>query len=97
MGSEIYQPMIISVVLTGAIPPKAKYPSLPIEPDDIPEQALLCADLGATIVHLHMRDETGNQTQSSDRLSATVKAIRKQNTDLSNLRHDDESRFQVPC
>ena len=74
--------LIISVALTGAVPSKTKYPTLPVEPLEIAEQALLCAELGASIVHLHTRDEHGNQTQDLERLQTAVEAIRAENADL---------------
>jgi len=74
--------MIISVALTGAIPSKEKYPALPVEPLEIAEHALLCAELGASIVHLHTRNEHGNQTQDLNRLQTAVEAIRAENPDL---------------
>jgi 3-keto-5-aminohexanoate cleavage enzyme len=77
-----HRPMIISVALTGAIPSKTKYPTLPVEPLEIAEHALLCAELGASIVHLHTRDEHGNQTQDLERLQTAVETIRAENADL---------------
>lgn len=75
-------PAIISVALTGAIPEKKKYPSLPTQPEAIAEQALLCAELGASVVHLHMRDEAGVQTQDAEKLSLTIGMIRHSNPDI---------------
>lgn len=77
-----YDPMIIQVALTGAIPSKSKYPSLPVEPEEIAEQALSCADLGATVVHLHTRDAGGEQTQDLGRLRRAIEAIKVENSQL---------------
>ena len=81
-SSRTYRPMIISVALTGAVPSKTKYPTLPTEPHEIAEQALLCAELGASIVHLHTRDDQGNQTQDLERLQTAIEGIRAENADL---------------
>jgi 3-keto-5-aminohexanoate cleavage enzyme len=75
-------PIIITVALTGAVPEKSKYPTLPTEPEEIAEQALVCAELGASTVHLHMRDERGIQVQDSERLLQTLRLIRAENPDL---------------
>jgi 3-keto-5-aminohexanoate cleavage enzyme len=74
--------MIITVALTGAVPEKSRYPSLPVEPEEIAHQALECAELGASTVHLHMRDENGNQTQDPERLLQTIRLIRADNAEL---------------
>lgn len=77
-----HQSLIISAALTGAVPSKAKYPSLPISVEEISADAIACADAGASIVHLHMRDEQGKQTQDQDKLSQTIKLIRKEKPEL---------------
>lgn len=80
--ASLRKPIIISCAMTGAIPSRTKYPTLPVEPLEIAEQALLCAEFGASIVHLHTRDEHGNQTQDLERLQTTIEAIRAENADL---------------
>lgn len=74
--------MIISVALTGAIPEKSKYPNLPTEPEEIARSALDCVDAGASIVHLHMRDSEGRQTQDAERLSRTIEILRRERPEL---------------
>ena len=77
-----YSPMIITVAMTGAVPSPKKFPNLPVIPEQIAEQALLCAQLGASTVHLHMRDDAGEQVQDLDRLARTIELIRAENKDL---------------
>lgn len=73
------KPMIISVALTGAVPEKSKYPSLPTEPNEIAETALACGELGASVVHLHMRDSSGRQVQDAEKLIECIQLIRATN------------------
>jgi len=82
IASNAYQPMIVSVALTGAIPRKSKFPNLPVEPLEIAEHAIYCAELGAAVVHLHTRDNQGNQTQDVDRLRTAIETIRAENSNL---------------
>lgn len=79
---ETMKPVIVTVALTGAVPEKAKYPSLPITPIEIAEQALACAELGASTVHLHMRDGEGKQCQDPDPLLETMRLIRASRPEL---------------
>lgn len=74
--------MIISVALTGAIPEKSKYPNLPTEPEEIAASALNCSEAGASIVHLHMRDSEGRQTQDLERLGQTIEILRRERPEL---------------
>jgi 3-keto-5-aminohexanoate cleavage enzyme len=76
------RPMIITVALTGAVPDKSRYPKLPIDPTEIADQALRCADVGATTVHIHMRDSFGAQVQDSQRLRETIRLIRADRPEL---------------
>jgi uncharacterized protein (DUF849 family) len=54
-----YKPLIINVALTGAVPTKDDNPYVPTTPEEISKEALACADAGASIVHIHVRDEDG--------------------------------------
>lgn len=56
--------LIITAALTGAEVTKDIQPSLPVTPDEIAEAAYECYKAGASIVHIHARDEEGNPTQA---------------------------------
>jgi uncharacterized protein (DUF849 family) len=68
--------------LTGAVPSKNKYPTLPTAPAEIADEALACAEAGASVVHLHMRNLDGNPTQNSDYFRDTISQIRRHNSNL---------------
>ncbi len=53
----------------------------PVSPDEIAEETVRCWNEGASIVHLHARDEHGNQTPRLDLFSRTLDSIKAQ-TDL---------------
>ena len=57
------QKLIITAALTGAEVTKEIQPSLPVTPDEIAEAAYECYKAGASIVHVHARDNDGNPTQ----------------------------------
>ncbi len=54
--------VIITVAQTGAIVNKTMNPNVPEQPDEIAGSALACYNEGAAIVHVHARDETGENT-----------------------------------
>ncbi|MCD5413526.1 MAG: 3-keto-5-aminohexanoate cleavage protein [Clostridiales bacterium] len=56
--------LIITAALTGAEITKEIQPNLPVTPDEIANAAHECYCAGASIVHIHARDEEGKPTQS---------------------------------
>ena len=65
---------IITAAMTGAVTP-AGY-NIPEKPEDIASQVYECWKLGASICHLHMRDDDGAGTMDVVRFYDTIKAIR---------------------
>ena len=55
--------IIINAALTGCVHSKKDNPHLPVTPAGIAADARRCADLGASIFHLHARDEAGKWKQ----------------------------------
>lgn len=68
--------IIITAALTGAVTPKSLNPNMPLTPVEIAEDAYRCWKAGASIVHLHMRDDDGNGTMDREKFAETVKLIR---------------------
>jgi 3-keto-5-aminohexanoate cleavage enzyme len=52
-----YPPLVINVALTGMVAQRERVPHVPLTTDEIVRDAGRCFDAGATIVHLHARDE----------------------------------------
>ena len=50
----------------------------PITPEQVAEQTVACARAGAGMVHLHVRDENGNQTGDLTHFSRTIDLIRQE-------------------
>ncbi|MEA3056349.1 MAG: 3-keto-5-aminohexanoate cleavage enzyme [Actinomycetota bacterium] len=71
-----YEPMIINVALTGAVPTKADTPAVPLTPEEIASDAIACAHAGASIVHVHVRDEEGRPTHRRDLYERAIAPIR---------------------
>ena len=73
--------VIITCAVTGSIHTPSMNPSLPVTSDEITEAALGAAEAGASVIHLHARDEkTGRPDQSLEAFSRFLPRI-KQNTD----------------
>jgi uncharacterized protein (DUF849 family) len=83
---------IISAALTGAITPKSKVPSLPITPKEIAEDGVRCWKAGASILHLHMRDDEGKGTMDKNKFRETVNILRGECDAILNLTSSGELR-----
>jgi 3-oxoadipate:acetyl-CoA acetyltransferase len=70
-------PLIINAALTGMIPTKDDNPAVPITPDEIADDAQRCVEAGATIVHLHARDEDGRPTYRKEVYAEIIQAVRE--------------------
>ena len=55
--------LIISVATTGGFHGKEANPNLPEQPEEVVEDIRACREAGASIVHLHARDENGDPTK----------------------------------
>ncbi len=68
--------LIITAAITGAETTKKMNAALPCTPEEQAEAALECWQAGASIVHLHVRDEKGNPSQSLALFEKVTKLIR---------------------
>ena len=69
--------LIITVAPTGSVPRKKDTPHVPLTPDEIAETAYLCEQEGASVIHVHCRDENQNPTSDYRVFKETLDKIRK--------------------
>ena len=69
-------PLVVTVAPNGARRTKADHQGLPITPAEIARDAALCADAGATVLHVHVRDEDGRHSLDPDLYRAAIAAVR---------------------
>jgi uncharacterized protein (DUF849 family) len=72
---------LITVAPTGAEVDKAEVPALPVTLNELVSTARECAALGASVIHVHIRDAHAQPTLDQGRLKETVQALRA-DTDL---------------
>jgi 3-keto-5-aminohexanoate cleavage enzyme len=75
-GTRVNAPAMIAVAPNGARRTKDDHPALPILPHELAAEARLCRDAGASLIHLHVRDNAGRHSLSPDRYRAAIDAIR---------------------
>lgn len=69
--------LIITVAPTGSVPRKKDTPHVPVTPDEIAETAYLCEQEGASVIHVHCRDENEDPTSDYKTFKETIDKIRK--------------------
>lgn len=72
---------LITVAPTGAEVEKAAVPALPVTLDELVATAKECEAVGASVIHVHIRDDEARPTLDPGRLKDTVAALRA-NTEL---------------
>lgn len=77
-----YPKLIINAAITGMVPKKADTPHIPITPQEIIEDAIRCCEAGASMVHLHARDEEGEPTYRKEIYAQIIQGIRQVCPDL---------------
>jgi len=69
--------LVITVAPTGSVPRKKDTPHVPVTPDEIAETAYLCEQEGASVIHVHCRDENEKPTSRYEVFKETVDKIRR--------------------
>ncbi len=72
-----YPPLIVNAALTGMIPRRDQVPHVPVTAEAIVEDAVSCYAAGATIVHLHARDDAEDPTWRREAYAEFVPEIRR--------------------
>lgn len=73
--------LIITVALVGAEVTRQQTPFLPLSPREIANEAKKVREAGASIIHLHMRDQFGNPSQAKALFAEAISYIQAE-TDL---------------
>lgn len=74
--------LILTAAICGAEVTKEHNPMVPYTVDEIAKEAELCYKAGASIIHLHVREDDGTPTQSKDRFKACIDAIKAKCPDV---------------
>ncbi|MBD3258145.1 3-keto-5-aminohexanoate cleavage protein, partial [candidate division GN15 bacterium] len=97
-----YSKLIINAAITGMIPMKNDTPHVPISVEEIIEDAGKCIQAGASMVHIHARDDDGVPTHQKDVYEQIIRGIRSAHPDViicaslsGRLKNTFETRSEV--
>lgn len=70
-------PVVIAVAITGSVPRKADNPTLPTLPAEQIESTHAAFEAGATLVHIHVRNDDESPSSDPDRFAAVQAGVLK--------------------
>jgi 3-keto-5-aminohexanoate cleavage enzyme len=76
---------LITVAPTGAEADKEQHPGLPVTLNELVNTARECEAAGASVIHVHIRDDQAQPTLDLGRLKDTVQALRESSTMVVQL------------
>jgi uncharacterized protein (DUF849 family) len=71
------EPCIITVAITGSVPRKEDTPAVPVTVSEQIESTQEAFEAGATIVHVHVRDEQQRPSSDAEKFAAFQEGVRK--------------------
>lgn len=74
--------LIINLALTGMVPTREMTPHVPLTTSEILDDVARCAELGATMIHVHARDAAGLPTTDPDAFALIIEGIRRIDPEL---------------
>src|SRR5260370_6356671 len=77
------RPIIISVAITGSVPRKKDNPTLPVLPAEQIESTQAAYEAGATLVHIHVRNDDESPSSDPDRFAEVQAGVRKNRPGLT--------------
>ena len=73
--SDLSNKRIITVATTGAWPSKKDNPNSPLQPDEIAEEIYQCWKIGASVAHVHVRDEEGKDSMKVETFRKVIDTL----------------------
>ncbi|MEK6705822.1 MAG: 3-keto-5-aminohexanoate cleavage protein [Bdellovibrionota bacterium] len=76
------QSLVITCAITGAETTRDKQPNLPVTPDEQANAAYDAIAAGASVIHLHVREDDGKPSQRVERFKQAISAIKAKAPDV---------------
>lgn len=76
-GSKTDAPVVIAVAITGSVPRKADNPAVPVTVAEQIESTHQAYRAGATLAHIHVREDDESPSSDPDRFAAVQEGLRR--------------------
>jgi len=80
--SDLNNKVVLTVATTGAWPSKEDTPYVPLQPREIADEVYACWKAGASIAHIHVRDDNDKSSMSFEKFTEVVNLIRATDCDI---------------
>ena len=70
-------PVVIAVAITGSVPRKKDNPAVPVTPSEQVESTHQAYETGATLVHIHVRNDDETPSSDPERFAAVQEGVRR--------------------
>ena len=77
--------LIVTAAVNGGITPRSKSPSVPHTPKEIADAVVECSLAGASVAHIHARDEGGKPSYDSNVWLEIIERVRERSNIILNL------------
>ncbi len=71
------RPVVIAVAITGSVPRKKDNPAVPVLPAEQIESTHAAFEAGASLVHIHVRNDDESSSSDPERFAAVQEGVRK--------------------
>jgi 3-keto-5-aminohexanoate cleavage enzyme len=71
------RPTVIAVAITGSVPRKRDNPAVPITPQEQIESTHEAFEAGATLVHIHVRNDDETSSSDPDRFALVQEGVKR--------------------
>ena len=78
----MFEPCIICVAITGSLPQKSNNPAVPITITEQIESTHEAFEAGATIAHIHVRNDDGTPTSDPEKFARLQEGIRRNSPNM---------------
>src|SRR3954463_6612378 len=75
-------PVVVAVAITGSVPRKKDNPAVPILPSEQIESTHQAFEAGATLAHIHVRNDDETPSSDPERFAVVQEGIRKHCPDM---------------
>lgn len=83
--NDLKDKVILTVACTGAWPQKSDTPYIPITPEEEAEEIVRCYEAGASVAHIHVRDDQAKASMDFEKFEKTVQLVRQRCDIVINL------------
>ena len=77
--------VVLTVATTGAVTTREHTPYVPVAPKEIADEVYACYEAGASIAHIHVREDDGTPSMNMEKFREVVELIRSRCDIVLNL------------